>query len=68
MLQLNMVVFSNPKCTYSSESLFKNIIYIPTPHCCIPCLYLDNNNNSERKGKVILYFHGNAEDLGSTYS
>ena len=48
------------------------------PHGHIPCLYLDgsyNPNNSSsssslensRKGKVLLYFHGNAEDLGITY-
>ena len=63
MLQLNSIVFPSPKCTYSTESLFKNLIYIPAPHGHIPCLYLQ----SERKSKVLLYFHGNAEDLGITY-
>lgn len=68
MLHLNTLVFANPKCSYSSESLFKHLIYIPAPHGVIPCLYLDNNKKSNYKGKVLLYFHGNAEDLGVTFN
>lgn len=28
-MQLNSIVFAAPKCSYSSQSLFKDIIYIP---------------------------------------
>lgn len=28
-MQLNSIVFAAPKCTYSSQSLFKEIIYVP---------------------------------------
>jgi len=66
MFHMNGFVFANPKCSYSSESLFKNLIYIPAPHGEIPCLYLDDKNTKPNKGKVLLYFHGNAEDLGIT--
>ena len=68
MLHLNPVVFANPKCSYSSESLFRQLIYIPAPHGFIPCLYLDNKKKEGHKGKVLLYFHGNAEDLGVTFN
>lgn len=72
MLQLNPIVFANPKCSYSSESLFKSLIYVPVPHGHIPCLFLDScsnggESNLGKKGKVLLYFHGNAEDLGITF-
>jgi len=67
MLHLNTIVFANPKCTYSSESLFKSLIYVPVSHGSIPCLFLDTECKVGKKGKVFLYFHGNAEDLGITY-
>lgn len=67
MLQLDSIVFASPKCTYSSESLFKHLIYVPVPHSCIPCLFIDSDPDRP-KGKVLLYFHGNAEDLGITFT
>lgn len=67
MLQLDSIVFASPNCSYSSESLFGHLIYIPCRHKSIPCLYLACNNNANEKGKVLLYFHGNAEDLGITF-
>lgn len=66
MLQLNSVIFANPKCTYSTSSLFRTLIYIPGSVGLIPCLFLDNDD-SINQGKLLIYFHGNAEDLGSTY-
>ncbi len=63
-----MVVFANPKCTYSTSSLYRNLIYLPGSLGQIPCLYLDHEAEQNRnKGKLMIYFHGNAEDLGSTY-
>lgn len=44
MLQLNSVIFASPKCTYSTSSLFKTLIYIPGTIGLIPCLYLDNDD------------------------
>lgn len=66
MLHLNSVIFASPKCTYSTSSLFKTLIYIPGKAGLIPCLYLENEN-STNQGKLMIYFHGNAEDLGSTF-
>jgi len=66
MLHLNSVIFASPKCTYSTSSLFKTLIYIPGNVGLIPCLYLENEN-SANQGKLMIYFHGNAEDLGSTF-
>jgi hypothetical protein len=67
MLQLDSLVFANPHCSYSSESLFGHLIYIPSQQKHIPCLYLACNNKANERGKMLLYFHGNAEDLGITF-
>ena len=68
MFSANNLVFASPKCTYSSESLFKHLIYVPALGKHIPCLFLDTPKPAGQRGKVLLYFHGNAEDLGSTYN
>jgi len=44
------------------------LIYIPATHGEIPYHYLDDKNTEPNKGEVLLYFHGNAEDLGITFS
>lgn len=75
MLQLNSVVFASPACSYSSESLIKELIYIPNSDGShIPCLFLDHSFEEDcyvpkpiKKGKIIIYFHGNAEDLGNVF-
>ena len=72
MFELNSLVFASPRCTYSSSSLFKTLIYIPAPHGQIPCIFLQPHEDVQQrenfqKHKVMLYFHGNAEDLGNTY-
>ena len=43
-MQLNPIVFAAPRCSYSSESLFKQIIYVPQEEdgLAIPCLFLDH--------------------------
>ena len=92
MLHLNGIVFSNPKCTYSSESLANELIYVPSRDPLeidhlqslvhIPCILMDDAEPlldgdqadfEERpvirtKGKLLIYFHGNAEDLGIVYT
>lgn len=76
-MQLNSIVFASPSCSYSSESLLKDLIYIPNKdNTHIPCLFLDHICSGEldditrgmmKKGKILVYFHGNAEDLGNTF-
>jgi hypothetical protein len=75
-MKLNSLVFPAPTCSYSTDMLKDELIYIPKPQentsmFCkgpttkhIPCLYLPAYNGST---KVMLYFHGNAEDLGLGY-
>ena len=64
-MQLNNIVFPAPPCSYSTEKLFKDLIYIPKPGTdkAIPCLYLPYEQDS----KLVLFFHGNAEDIGIAY-
>jgi hypothetical protein len=66
---LNGIVFPAPSCSYTTEKLFKDLVYIPKKIYThgesesIPCLYLPY----EHETKVLLFFHGNAEDLGIAY-
>jgi hypothetical protein len=68
-MQLNSLVFPAPPCSYTTEKLFKDLVYIPKIKStsneteAIPCLYLPY----ERQGKLVLFFHGNAEDIGIAY-
>lgn len=68
-MQLNKLVFPAPPCSYTTEKLFKDLVFIPrrksTPaqSDCIPCLYLPHDQDS----KVMLFFHGNAEDVGIAF-
>lgn len=49
MLQLNSIVFASPACSYSSESLIKDLIYIPNSNDThIPCLFLDNLDDEDK--------------------
>lgn len=92
-MDLNFVIFPNPKPTYTHDEKFGQLIYIPrdyrewamTQPCvssarvadllahrkeaealggcagkCIPCLYLPCPSPA---AKIMLYFHGNAEDV-----
>lgn len=68
-MQLNKIVFPAPNCSYTTEKLFKDLIYIPrknplpTQAESIPCLYLPHDGDS----KILLFFHGNAEDVGIAF-
>ena len=63
-------MFPAPTCSYTTEKLFKDLIYIPKPLYThgqpdsIPCLYLPYDT---RPSKLLLFFHGNAEDVGIAY-
>jgi pimeloyl-ACP methyl ester carboxylesterase len=79
-MELNSVLFPAPPSSYSYSSLKGKLIFIPrTPvkknvsdfsmaitfnseSYHIPCLYIKYNCGSS---KIVLYFHANAEDLGT---
>jgi hypothetical protein len=66
---LNNIVFPAPVCSYTTEKLFKDLIYIPKHTYqkgeaeSIPCVYLPY----EMETKLMLFFHGNAEDVGIAF-
>lgn len=67
-MQLNSVVFPAPTCSYTTEKLFKDLIYIPktdSKDCkeAIPCLFIPY----EKEAKILMFFHGNAEDIGIAF-
>lgn len=68
-MQLNNIVFPAPVCSYTTEKLFKDLVYIPRTKItkgeaeAIPCIYLPYENES----KTLLFFHGNAEDIGIAF-
>lgn len=67
-MQLNSIVFPAPTCSYSTEKLFKDLIYIPrnsSQNCdeAIPCLFIPY----ESEAKILIFFHGNAEDIGIAF-
>ena len=82
-MELNTVIFPSPAPSYTYKDFAGKLIFIPRapivagksqytaePHFPakdpkhIPCLYFPNYLGSS---KVLLYFHGNAEDIGHTY-
>jgi hypothetical protein len=65
-MDLNKILFPSPKSTYTPENLYNELIYVPReePNKFIPCLYLPYTKGS---CKILLYFHGNAEDVGLAY-
>lgn len=67
-MELNSVLFPAPTSSYSEDTFPGEIIWVPrldnpSAHP-IPCLYLSCARGSS---KVMLYFHGNAEDVGLAY-
>lgn len=63
-MEANRILFPAPSCEYSAKD-FKELIWIPNSEGnCIPCIYLDAINGS---GKILIYFHGNAEDIGTSF-
>ncbi len=71
-MDFNQFIFPAPESSYLQDDYQPDLIYIPrrsdpilSPKCDqdlpIPCLYMPYHNGST---KLMLYFHGNAEDLG----
>lgn len=67
-MELNRIIFPAPKSSYDPEMLAGELIWIPqllyTDRGPIPCLWLKHDLGSAR---LLLYFHGNAEDIGYAY-
>lgn len=62
-MELNRIIFPAPSQSYNVEDYPDQIVWVPKiPELLsIPCLYLPYLEGSS---KVMIYFHGNAEDLG----
>jgi hypothetical protein len=67
------VLFPAPEGSYSSESAYQSVIYVPRnvmklgqPRTIehIPCLYIPAQDGAD---KLALYFHGNSEDIGLAF-
>ena len=66
-MELNKILFPAPKTSYTPEGLYGELMYIPRggqTEDHVPVLYLPYNKGAS---KLLLYFHGNAEDLGLAY-
>ena len=71
-MELNSLIFPAPESSYDEKTFEKDLIFIPriddigeaSSKEFIPCLYLPYSQGSS---KVMMYFHGNAEDLGQAY-
>ena len=64
-MELNSLLFPAPRPSYSSETFPGEMIWIPVDNQpAVPCLFLSCPRGSS---KVLLYFHGNAEDVGLAY-
>ena len=61
-MKFNSIVFPAPERSYSSESMLGDLVYIPNSRQgYIPCVFFPFQLGSS---KILLYFHGNAEDIG----
>ena len=64
-MELNGLLFPAPRPSYTMETFPGEMIWIPRDQGSpIPCLFLSCPRGSS---KVLLYFHGNAEDVGLAY-
>jgi len=65
---LNRIIFPAPRSSYTTEILAGELVWIPQllhpDRSPIPCLWLRHETGSS---KLMLYFHGNAEDIGYAY-
>ena len=61
------MLFPAPPPSYDSDSFTSDMIWVPNRpnRAPIPCLYLRCYKGSS---KVVVYFHGNAEDVGLCYN
>lgn len=58
-MELNYILFPAPKSSYNED--LDGLIWIPNKDKNIPCTYYEYMEGSD---KILLFFHGNAEDIG----
>ena len=66
-MDFNNLIFPAPTPSYDEKSFPNELMWIPRVRGkggSMPVLYLPHFRGSS---KLLLYFHGNAEDLGSSY-
>lgn len=65
-MELNKLLFPAPKSSYDEDLFPGELVWIPrsSEKFPVPCLFLSTARGSS---KTLLYFHGNAEDLGMSY-
>jgi pimeloyl-ACP methyl ester carboxylesterase len=65
-MELNSIIFPAPRQSYNREDYPDQLVWVPKipDQFSIPCLYLEYQEGSS---KVMIYFHGNAEDLGQAF-
>ena len=67
-MELNSLIFPAPSSSYTPESYPGELIWVPQLKFkslpSIPCLYLSSSKGSS---KTMIFFHGNAEDIGLAY-
>jgi hypothetical protein len=66
-MEINSILFPSPPPSYSPETFPEELIWVPStshPKIKIPCLLLKSVQGSS---KILIYFHGNAEDIGLAY-
>lgn len=66
-MELNSILFPSPPPSYDTSTFPGELIWVPSQDhekIKIPCLLLKSINGSK---KILLYFHGNAEDIGLAY-
>lgn len=66
-MELNNILFPAPVSSYDADTFPGELIWIPRilyEGPPIPCLYLTCPRGSS---KLLIYFHGNAEDIGLAY-
>jgi pimeloyl-ACP methyl ester carboxylesterase len=65
-MELNRIIFPAPSSSYNVEDYHENLIWVPKipDQVSIPCLLLQYHEGSS---KIMIYFHGNAEDLGLSF-
>ena len=63
---MNSIIFPAPLQSYTREDYPDNLIWVPKilDSVSIPCFLLQYMEGSS---KLMIYFHGNAEDLGLSY-
>ena len=66
-MEINSILFPSPPPSYTKETFPDELIWVPSsshPSTKIPCLLLQSVQGSS---KLLIYFHGNAEDIGLAY-